>query len=124
MLCCTHHGEVHDLYDPDSEGQVDDHGDQQQQQKEIEASLPPAVQTHRVHGITARSLQVQGLGREDELLLGDLKNRVKLVSFKEYSPFQSTGVITCKWYHFACTTKKYFVCVILQFLEVVILHEE
>lgn len=75
MPCCTHHWEVHDLYDPDSEGQVNYHGDQEQQQKEVEASLPPAVQPHRVHGVTAWSLEMQGLGREDKLLLGNLENK-------------------------------------------------
>lgn len=75
MACCTHQWEIHDLYDPDSEGQVNYHGGQKQQQKEIEASFPPAVQTHWVHGITARPLEVQGLGGEDKLLLGNLENK-------------------------------------------------
>lgn len=75
MLCCTHHWEIHDLYDPDSEGQVNYHGDQEQQQEEIEASFPPAIKTHRVHSFTAWSLEVQGLGRKDKLLLGNLENK-------------------------------------------------
>lgn len=71
----THHWEVHDLDDPHSERQVHDHGDQQQQQEEIEAALPPAVQAHWVGGVTAWTLEVQRLGGQDELLLGDLQNR-------------------------------------------------
>lgn len=75
LSCCTHLGEIHNLHDPDGEGQVNDHGDQEQQQEEIEASFSPAVQAHRVHGVAARSLEVQGLGRENKLLLGNLGNK-------------------------------------------------
>lgn len=76
---------MHDLYDPDGEGQVNDHGDQEQQQEEVQASFPPAVQPHRVGGAAGGALQMQGLRGEDELLLGDLENKHLGVSCQEQS---------------------------------------
>lgn len=76
-LWVTHHGEVHDLEDPDGERQVDDHGDQEQEDEEVEAALPPAVDTHRVGlgTLVCPLAQGVGLGREDVLLLGHLEKK-------------------------------------------------
>ena len=71
----TYHGEVHDLEDPDGQGQIDDHGDEEQEDKEVEAALPPAVDAHRVGLRTARPLQWVGLRCQDVLLLGHLRWR-------------------------------------------------
>ena len=68
---CTYRGQVHDLDDPNGQGQVHDHGDEEEQQQEIEAALPPAVQAHRVDDVIGDrgSLEVQALGPGDVLLL-------------------------------------------------------
>lgn len=69
----TYHGEVHDLEDPDGEGQIDDHGDEEEEDEEVEAALPPAVDAHRVRLRTAWPLQGIGLRCQDVLLLGHLR---------------------------------------------------
>lgn len=102
MLCSTHQREIHDLYDPDSEGQVNDHGDQEQQQKEVEASFPPAVQTHWVHGAAAWPLEMQGLGGEDKLLLGNLENKETHLHVGWLSRMYSVS----KWL-LSCTTRNH-----------------
>ena len=74
---CAYHCEVHDLEDPYSQGQVDDHGDQQKQDEEVEAALPPAVYPHGIGLGTGRPLQVVGLGCQHVLLLGHLQDRTQ-----------------------------------------------
>lgn len=113
MLCSTHQREIHDLYDPDGEGQVNDHGDQEQQQEEVEASFPPAVQTHRVHGAAAWPLEMQGLGGEDKLLLGNLENKDSRLHVGRLSRMYSVSKCLL-----SCTTRNHsglrHGCVILQ----------
>lgn len=74
---CTHQREIHNLQDPDSQGQVDDHGSQQQEQEEVDASFPPAGdgQSGRVGGAGARRLQAPGAGGQDQLFLGNLQDK-------------------------------------------------
>lgn len=109
----THHWKIHDLYDPDSECQVDDHGDEEQQQEEVDASFPPAAQTRWVHGIAARPLQVQGLRREKELLLGDLGKKHRgafmLAGSQRCSPSSQTWSHVVRGYYLTSTKWLYAV---------------
>lgn len=45
----TYNGEVHDFEDPDCQRQVDQDQDHQQQDEEVKAAFPPAVDSHFVH---------------------------------------------------------------------------
>lgn len=69
----THHCEVHDLQDPDGECKVDNHGDKEEQDEEVEAAFAPTVDAHWVWSRATRPLQGARLGRQDILLLGHLK---------------------------------------------------
>jgi len=76
--CASYPSEVHDFEDPDGQGQVDNHGDEKEEDEEVQASLPPAVDSHcRVNlGAAHRRpplVERVGLRREDILLLGHLK---------------------------------------------------
>lgn len=42
----SYRSEVHDFEDPDSQSQVNDHGDEEEEDEEVQASLPPAIDSH------------------------------------------------------------------------------
>lgn len=69
----THHCEVHDLQDPDGECKVDNHGDEQQEDEEVEAAFTPTVDAHWVRSRATRPLQGARLGRQNILLLSHLR---------------------------------------------------
>lgn len=70
----THYGEVHDLEDPDGERKVDQDEDHEEEDKEIKATFPPAVDAHFVH---VRFLCALDIVPMSELFLGHLKKKSK-----------------------------------------------
>lgn len=54
----TYYGEIHDLQDPDGQRKVDQDKDHQEQDEEVEASLPPAVDAHLVQARFLGALHV------------------------------------------------------------------
>lgn len=74
----SYRSEVHDFEDPDCKSQVHYHGDEEKEDEEVQASLPPAVDPHcRVDlGAAHRRpplVERVGLRREDILLLCHLE---------------------------------------------------
>ncbi len=74
----SYRSEVHDFEDPDGQRQIDDHGDEEEEDEEVQASLPPAIDSHRWVDLGAAHrrpplVKRVGLRREDILLLGHLK---------------------------------------------------
>lgn len=79
----SYRSEVHDFEDPDRKSQVDYHGDKEEEDEEVQASLPPAVDPHGRIDLGAAHrrpplVERVGLCCEDVLLLCHLE--------KEQSP--------------------------------------
>lgn len=66
----TYDGELHDFEDPDGQRQVDEDQEHQQQDEEVKAALPPAVDSHLVDVRFVRTLDIAPMRTR---LLGHLR---------------------------------------------------
>lgn len=69
----TYHCEVHDLQDPDGECKVDNHGDKEEENEEVQTAFTPTIDSHWVRSRATRPLKGTRLGCQNILLLGHLK---------------------------------------------------
>lgn len=81
--------EVHDFEDPDCESQVDDHGDEEEEDEEVQAPLPPAVDAHRRVDLGAAHrgpplVKRVGLRSQDVLLLRHLERETNIKNISHF----------------------------------------